>query len=887
MTKYMTRIGLLFGAALALLSAAPAIASDGTRYADEASWTFHSAFYNQPRRIIDTPTRVYFFVHTHTYSATKYASYYKVPAGTIFYLDKSAPEAGLQDMAREVRFSGFDMRLVEVDPKRGVMAVAYLDGGIDVISPDGNVRYIPTLKDSRNYRHAVISSIRFADDSGDLQVSTDGGLAVFDGASLASKSLANWTEALADIAPAGDIWFAIINSEIYSAPAESDLTLRSNYTKVANVTAHTPVRLMPIDGTYCAFSGDNGYIHLMTRGKNNTWSRKQLVGDGQVPLAADQKVISRMDHNIHPYGSGYAVIGKTKVYLIDFPQEEGKAPEVRTVNRPDNTNYFGATCDAKNFWFYQEPGMFVRATLGDGNTLSASSAPFRASAPHTSKDAVFMYSPTRGFLMTNSFNDLKCTAYDQIMPLTIARYKDGKWTDLSPRREIPYFAEEDADALAKYNANKWYPVNEPHGAMVDPLNPDILIGASPWHSLAMTYLDDPRRKPLVYTYKDGPYASTFGAVEVFPKSTWANYVGLRMMGADGDGTIWATRSNLFPADGSSDYLAQVWALTAEARKSAIESGDVSASGAWKRMEVDTKIWPEFYVNGKALKHPKNKNKLVLSSQGGNGFCRPLRIYDHNGTLDDSSDDTVTLICYLKTDSGRIYTADYTYCVYEDEITGDVYVGLYNDMYILDLTRPVENMTIEARTLSLASEGDRSLPIFTPAKVYGICSDEYGRLWFATSYFGVFGISPDRKKLVAHYTAENSPLPSNDVYAIGWNPDTKSLFMSTGEIVAEVKVDADDSGAEAPQGAPFLSRTVVTPDFAGTVAIYNLPRGVALNVRDSDNRTVAAIGASEDGTAHWNLLDTEGNRVPSGRYTIVEATATGISGFAPLDLQVIR
>lgn len=883
MTRLITKIGLLLIVALALCTELPVSASSGNRKQD-AAWSFHSTFYNRPRRIIETPTHVYFFVFPHTYSSNGLNGYYKNVSGTIFRLDKSNPEAGLADMARSVHFSGFDMRSVKIDDATGNMAVAYMDGGIDIISPDGSVRYISVLKDSRNYRHASILGMRFMNGGNELWVSTGGGPAVFDTRTLAVRKLASWSEGLWDLVPVGDSYFAIIDKVIYSAPAGSDITDRGSFTKVANVTTQNPIRLLPIDGTYCGFSGENGYIHLMTLGTNGKWSRRQLVGDGKAPLAVGMAVTDRMEHNIYPVGSGYVVFSDTKVYLIE--KEEGKAPSVRSVANPGGAGSYGSTIDGRNYWFFRSPSEFYSVTLKDDNTWSDQVASFRPAAPHTSMDVAFHYSSTQGFLVTNLSNGNKAWAYDALMPLTVAAYKDGQWTDLSPRREIPYFAAEDPGMLAQYNANAYYPLCDPYGIIVDPVFPDVVVGGALWHSVAASYLDDPRLKPLVYVPKNDGYASALGAVEVFPNSYWGGYMGTYVMGVDADNTIWATRSNNLPADGSSNSVAQLWAWTVDERRKAIESGNAADGAGWKKVEIETGLYPEFYVSGKALSHPKNRNKLLLSSQGSNGICRPLRIYDHKGTLDDCSDDTVTEISYFQNDNGRMMSSEFVNCIYEDPRTGEIYVGMPGDLYIVDLAQPVENSTIKVRSLSLASGGEGMHSLFSPLNVYAICDDEYGRLWFATSNMGVFGISADRKSLVAHFTDENSPLPNNAVYAVGWNPETKSLFMSTYDIVAEVKVDAlADVSATDENKQPEVMPEVVMPDYAGTVAVHNVPRGTALVVRDADMKNIVTLPVGNDGTAHWNLLDADGNRVPSGPYTICDGTGT--RSFRPLEIQVMR
>ena len=86
-------------------------------------------------------------------------------------------------------------------------------------------------------------------------------------------------------------------------------------------------------------------------------------------------------------------------------------------------------------------------------------------------------------------------------------------------------------------------------------------------------------------------------------------------------------------------------------------------------------------------------------------------------------------------------------------------------------------------------------------------------------------------------------------------------------------------------APFAVPRSVTPDYTGTVAIHNVPKATALRVRDTDGKTVALINDVKDGVAFWELTDTEGEAVPTGTYTIVDASGT--PAFESIILPVIR
>ena len=73
----------------------------------------------------------------------------------------------------------------------------------------------------------------------------------------------------------------------------------------------------------------------------------------------------------------------------------------------------------------------------------------------------------------------------------------------------------------------------------------------------------------------------------------------------------------------------------------------------------------------------------------------------------------------------------------------------------------------------------------------------------------------------------------------------------------------------------MTPQAVSADFTGNVSLHNVPAGVALRVRDADGRTVAALPETKNGTTFWNLLDADGNLVPTGRYTISDASGNNL------------
>ncbi len=887
MTNLFSRIRTFLPAFALALTALGAAA--GTGAATDPRWTIHSTAYNQPRRIAESADRVYFLMHPGLYDRTKFNHYYNDVAGAIFYIDKDNIDAGFKDFAHLVDLSGFDIRIFEVDPESGLVALAYTDGLIDIVTPAGDVISVDALQRARNFRRATVNTLYFDPETGLLNVSTDGGFAIINPATGEVVTDADWHESVQDIVRSGNRYFALIGNRLYTADADANIFHRESFTLLPNVPVNNILRLLPFAEDCVAYVANNGYMYYSAI-LNDKWFGSILAVSGDIINANATRVASAIEHTIHRIPDGYLLASSSKAYYVTRPEGE-RYPRLRNIDLPGGKLNTISSYDGTHIWLAgvkhtSGNSTFTLATLDDEGAVVSTTPEMMISAPHAAKDLRFAYSPEHGMIAVPITPGIRASFTDSQMPFMAASYNGESWTDLSPINNDLKFMEGNTSFINFLNSHPFYPIAAPNSFLIDPLHPDMLMVSSLWNGIAAIDMRDPTLKPHCHMVPNTPY-NLYNVQKTFPGSSWSGLSGLYLMGDDADGNIWATRSNLYPLDDSSQELVQLWYLTPEARKNAFENGDTETPVEWKKIELDGGVFTELYCQGKALKHPKNRNKFLWNGQATNSDGRMMRIYDHKGTLDDNSDDTLTDINFFRRDDGSLGSTNYINDYFEDPVTGDIFVFASTDLFVIDLDSPVTNRTMAARALSLTTEeGNRFTP-FIPEKAYLACQDEYGRIWFASDKFGVYGISADRTRLVAHFTAENSPLPSNCVLGLGWNPASKSLFISTPLAVAEVKVDASEivKDSDIATVSPVVEPAAVTPDFTGTVAIHNVPANMSLRVRDGEGRTVALLTTATDGVAFWDLRDLDGNPVRSGRYSIVDAG--GDPDFETILLPVVR
>lgn len=884
--KFLTLFSLIIGSVLS------AHASRAT--ADDPNWTFHASFDNNPRKIIDTSDKVYFFVHQiiyhKNYDGGQLANWYNTPSGALLILDKNNKEAGLQNLQSMTNLSGGDMRLFNVDPATGTMVIAYLDGGIDIVTPDYKVTYIDIVKRRTFPGASTIHNISFDPETHNIWLGTGDGFVCISGNTKQILYNAQWNSTVYDICPVGSEVIAIIDGVLHAAEADSDLRRKDSFKSIATASSGisgTPQRLMPLDASNFVYATSSGIYARAYMQANGTWKGARLVSDSGTLQADAISVSDRLEQTWIPTAKGIYFASASKGYFVNRPEAEGAAPVLKTISLPSGSTLYSASYNQEDFWFYRDRSELICRTL-EGTSWTDPQV-YTNNGPLMCKDVHFLYSPEYGFITMNAEPGIKNGAggHGCIRPPLITSYRNGKWTNLSTIHNRPYYADENASFANAWKAySVFYPVGDPQGAAIDPLFPQYVHVGSLWCGISSIHIDDPREYPIISCVPNYAFGA-FPSQKDLPQQTWGTITSASVSGFDADNVLWVAHNNSWNRGHEGDISVRYW--TPEARRAALESGDPANAGNWVELSIPTLYWAETWNISKALAHKRNKGKILISASGfvgGTEGGRPLMVFDHKGTLEDTSDDSIEFITRVLLDNGAKMSFGTIYRIDENPITGDVYLFTQYETYILDINQPIENYCIKGRNVSFSSDFGPGCEFLNPMQIYSSCFDEYGRVWIGGKGTGVVGLSADGKDLIAHFTSETTPLLSDNIHGLGWNPETKSLFISTDIGMQEVKVEGilRTSPATGIQ-APFLTPDVIRPNYAGSVTVNNIPLGATLKAVNAEGKTVAALPAPQHGVSYWDLLDSNGMRVPTGRYTIVDATAT--TDFPALHVVVTR
>ena len=158
----------------------------------------------------------------------------------------------------------------------------------------------------------------------------------------------------------------------------------------------------------------------------------------------------------------------------------------------------------------------------------------------------------------------------------------------------------------------------------------------------------------------------------------------------------------------------------------------------------------------------------------------------------------------------------------------------------------------------------------------IAVDGAGRKWMGTDNNGLYLISADNMTQLLHFTAENSPLPSNDVESVAVNGTTGEVFVGTAAGLCSYMGDASLPAETMTKDNVYAYPNPVRPGFSGRVTVVGLTLNADVKIVTASG-TLVAEGRSNGGTFTWDLADLKGRRVASGVYMVQTATADGGKG----------
>ena len=250
-----------------------------------------------------------------------------------------------------------------------------------------------------------------------------------------------------------------------------------------------------------------------------------------------------------------------------------------------------------------------------------------------------------------------------------------------------------------------------------------------------------------------------------------------------------------------------------------------------------------------------------------GDLAPLVIWDNYGQITDGTNFRSKTFKDLQSRTNKIINWDYTYDMKADNFG---YVWMGNNSTLVRFN-PAEAFNDDFRVDDISELVGNSW-------VSSIAFDKDNNVWVATYGEGIYVLNQDGTEVLATYNTANSPLPSNSIYTLCYDPDHESMFIITPTCIMEYSESI--KGGDTTYDNVYAYPNPVRPDFTGYVSIKRLIPGSNVKITDAAGNVVCET-RDVAGTATWDACNSNGERVPTGTYYVYASTGATVPTTNPV------
>lgn len=401
---------------------------------------------------------------------------------------------------------------------------------------------------------------------------------------------------------------------------------------------------------------------------------------------------------------------------------------------------------------------------------------------------------------------------------TAMKYEGGKWT-----------AFDEAAALELVGTATYHNVTD---IVQDPEDPE-----HHWLGTKRSGIYEFKDYKLVnhYTYDNSPLTT------ILPTSrNPQNYVRVTALNLDKDGNLWMCNNEC-------DTIVRIRKKNGTWK--AYYYSDVTKRPTWDHTVFDKRGWAWLV------------SRRTTNGNGSGGFL----VINTNGTIDKQSDDQHKYIATFQNQNSDSYTPQLYYCITED-MNGAIWMGCEKGVFMTSTPENVFDKDF-VFTQPIVPRNDGSGLgdyLLSDVPVKCITIDGGNRKWVGTVNNGVYLLSANGLETIEHFTAENSPLISDEINDIAINGETGEVFIATTKGLCSFQGDATDPATSMKSDNLKVFPNPVRPEYHGNVHITGLMYNSDVKIVSAAGKLVME-GTSVGGEFSWNCCHQNGRRVSSGIY----------------------
>ena len=217
---------------------------------------------------------------------------------------------------------------------------------------------------------------------------------------------------------------------------------------------------------------------------------------------------------------------------------------------------------------------------------------------------------------------------------------------------------------------------------------------------------------------------------------------------------------------------------------------LDAEGNWHAVTVFNEGSPlQFHTPGGLIIDHRNPNYKWMSTARYNTF---LCLLNDGGTRWDNSDDQTTVRSRWIDQNGKTFAPEKITDMLQDS-EGRIWLATDLGAAYVDTTTDFTQSDLIIRPELMDENGEYPLSEQT---VSVFCQDREGNIWIGTNLSGVYVVNPSVTAIIAHYSMDNSTMPSNAILSLAYD-GIGSVYVGTGGGLCQYD----------PDGIPESSDTV--------------------------------------------------------------------------------
>ena len=257
----------------------------------------------------------------------------------------------------------------------------------------------------------------------------------------------------------------------------------------------------------------------------------------------------------------------------------------------------------------------------------------------------------------------------------------------------------------------------------------------------------------------------------------------------------------------------------------------------------------------------------------------LILLQDNGTPTNPNDDHVTYHKDWVDQNTRSITPENIYAIAQDQ-SSTLWVGTSSGIFAIPASVDFTHSNQCKRVVIPRNDGSQLGDyLLDNEQVNAIAIDGANRLWVGTASSGIYllnqvGAIDDGDytvETIAHFTTDNSILPTNEIMSIAIQESTGEVFIGTsGGLVSYM---SDATQPEESFDNLYVYPNPVHPNYQGYITFKGMMDDTEVRVVDASGNLVKTI-QSTGGSAVWDATNASGQRVSSGVYTALCNTKSG-------------